>query len=130
MDRRIILLVVLGIHLIVAVAHGTTHALIPVVLPPWQNAIVVGTVFIGPVAGVGFALRRHPIGIPLFTVSMVGALLVSGILHFLIENPDHVHAVPVSPWRFAFQASAVGVAILPAIGTGVGLWYWRPWEPQ
>lgn len=130
MTRRIVLLAVLGIHLTVAIAHGTTHALVPVVLPPWQNAIVLGTVFIGPVAGVGLALRGHPIGLPLFTASMVGALLVGGVLHFLVENPDHVYAVPDSPWRVVFQASALGVAILPAIGAGVGLWYWRPWESQ
>jgi len=103
MDRHVVLSAVLGLHLAVAVVHGTSHALIPVALPPWQNALVVGSVFVGPILGVGLALRGHPLGLPLFTLSMAGALLLGGSLHFLVENPDHINAIPKSRWRLPFQ---------------------------
>lgn len=125
MDRRLILSVVLGLHLAIAIVHGTSHALIPVPLPPWQNVLVLGAVFVGPVVGVGLTLRGHPLGIPLFTVSMLSALLLGGVLHFLVENPDHIHMIPEGQWRLPFRMSAAGVAVMPAVGTVVGAWYWR-----
>lgn len=124
MDRRVVLLGVLVAHLTAAVVHGTTHALVPVTLAAWQNAVVAATTFVGPAVGVALAWRGHPLGVPVFAASMAGALLVGGYLHFLVENPDHVGAIPAGPWQLSFQASAVGVAVTSAIGTVVGAWYW------
>jgi hypothetical protein len=83
------------------------------------------TVFVGPAVGVALLWRGHPLGPPLFTLSMAGAVLLGGSLHFLVDNPDHVHAIPAGPWRLPFRVTAAGVAVTPAIGTAVGLWYWR-----
>ena len=125
MDRRVALSAALGLHLAVAVAHGSTHALVPVWLPPWGNALVLVTTFVGPIAGVVLAWRDHPLGIPLFTVTMAGALLVGGVLHFVVENPDHVHAIPGGPWQTPFRASAAAVAVTSALGAVVGVWAWQ-----
>jgi hypothetical protein len=125
MDRDVVVTIVLVLHLTVALIHGSTHALLPVVLAPWQNALVLGTVFVGPVVGVVLVRRAHPLGLPLFTATMAGGLLLGGVLHFTIENPDHVHVIPHGPWRVPFQGSAVGVAVTSAIGTAVGVRYWR-----
>lgn len=124
MGRRIALEAALGLHLAVAVAHGATHGLVPVHLPAWQNLVVLLTTFIGPVVGVALTRRDHPAGVPLFTGSLLGALVVGLILHFLVENPDHVAAVPVGPWQAAFRISAAGVAVTPTIGLLTGAWYW------
>lgn len=125
MDRHVVLSIVLLVHLAVALFHGSTHALLPVVLAPWQDALVLGTVFVGPVVGVVLVVRDHPLGIPLFTATMAGAFLLGGTLHFLVESPDHIHVIPDSQWRLPFQGSAVGVAVTSAIGTAVGVRYWR-----
>lgn len=125
MDRQMILLAALGGHLAIAVVHGTSHALLSVTLPTWQNGLVVLTTFLGPVIGVGLDARDHPIGVPLFTVSLAGALLLGGVLHFLVENPDHVRAVPAGAWRWPFQASAAGLAFIDMVGLAVGIWMWR-----
>lgn len=123
MDRRVTLLAVLVAHLAVAVFHGVSHGLIPVHQPAWQNALVLLTTFLGPTVGGLLAWRDHPLGVPLFTVSIAGALLVGGVLHFVVENPDHVHAVG-GPWQLPFGASAVAVAVVSAVGTATGLRYW------
>jgi ABC-type xylose transport system permease subunit len=124
MDRRVALLAVLAVHLGVAVVHGISHGLIPVPQPPWQNALVLVTTFLGPIAGVLLVWRDHPLGVPVFTVSIAGALLVGGVLHFLVENPDHIHAVPHHPWRLPFQVTAGGLLLADAVGTVVGGWFW------
>lgn len=124
MDRRVILRAVVGLHLVVAIVHGGSHALVPVMLGPLLNGLVLITVFLGPVAGVALERRGHPLGIPLFTTTMAGALVLGGVLHFLIENPDHVAELPASPWRWLFRASAIGVFVTPALGVVVGIWYW------
>jgi hypothetical protein len=122
--RRMAVHLALVAHLTVAVAHGVTHALVPVWLTTTQNAVVLSTTFVGPVVGVALASRDHPAGIPLFTLSMLGALAVGGGLHFVVENPDHVSAIPAGPWRLPFRASALAVALTPALGTATGAWAW------
>lgn len=92
MDRRVVLLGLVAAHLVVAAVHGTAHALVPVRLTAWGNAVVVATTFVGPVVGLALAWRGHPLGVPVFTASMAGTLALGGVLRFLVENPDHVHA--------------------------------------
>lgn len=124
MGRSLILPAVLVVHLAVAIVHGATHGLLGVGLPGWQNGLVLLSTFVGPVVGVGLARRDHPLGVPLFTVSMAGALALGGLLHFLVENPDHVGSLPASPWRLPFQASAVAVGVTPTVGLIAGGWCW------
>lgn len=124
MDRTLALTGALVAHLAVAATHGLSHGLLPVGLAPWQNAVVLVTVFLGPVVGVGLVRHDHPLGLPLFTVSMAAGLLFGLTFHFLLENPDHVHAVPGGAWRFPFQATAVGLVITGGVGAGLGAWYW------
>ena len=129
MDRRVVLVVALGVHLTVALAHGSTHALVPVGLPAWQNLLVLATTFLGRFALVGFLGRLFRggfgRGVPLFAASMAGALLVGGTLHFLVDNPDNVRAIPADPWRLPFRISAVAVAATAGTGAAVGAWAWR-----
>lgn len=125
MDRDVALPAALAVHLAAAAVHGATHGLVPVPLPSWVNVLVLGTVLVGPVAGVALARRGHPGGVPLFTASMAAALLLGLALHGLVETPDRLDLVPAGPWRLHFQASAVGVAAAQALGAAVGVWCWR-----
>ena len=125
MDRDVALLAALAVHLAAAAVHGATHGLVPVPLPAWANALVLGTVVVGPVAGVALARRGHPVGVPLFTASMTAAFLLGLALHFSVETPDRIDLVPAGPWRLHFQASAVGVAAVQALGIAVGAWHLR-----
>lgn len=124
MGRPLILSGVLSLHLAVAVLHGASHGLLGVALPAWQNVLVLLTTFIGPVLGLVLAHRGHRWGIPVFTVSMGASLLLGGLLHFIIENPDHVAAIPTGLWHAPFQISAAAVGITAATGALAGGWTW------
>lgn len=124
MDRNAVLIGALGLHLLVAGVHAGSHFSIPVSLGPALDVVVLVVVFVAPTAGVALAVRNHPAGIPLFATSMAGALVLGGALHFLVEGPDHVHAIPRGAWRFPFRASAVGLAVVEATGATLGAWYW------
>lgn len=125
MDRRVVLAGAVALHLAVAGAHGVTHSLVPVWLDPVASALVLATTFLGPVAGVALAWRSHPLGVPVLAVSMAGAGLSGGALHFVLANPDHVHAIPAGPWQVPFQASAVAVAATSTLGVLASAWAWR-----
>ncbi|WP_440991595.1 hypothetical protein [Haloarchaeobius baliensis] len=122
---RRLLAIILVVHLVAATTHGLTHGLVPVPLPPWQNALVVATTFLGPIFGVVLHARGHRSGLPLFTVSMAGAFLLGVLLHFVVESPDHVHAVSAGTWQLPFQVSAAAVALTPLLGVVVGAWSLR-----
>lgn len=125
MKRKPLLEAVLVIHLTAALVHGGTHALVPVPLTQWQNVLIAGSVFVGPFVGVILARRGHSLGLPLFTVSMVVAFVVGTSLHFIVDNPDHIHAIPDGEWRLPFRATAGGVSVTPALGTIAGVHLWR-----
>lgn len=124
MGRRLTLTGVLAVHLGVAVVHGVSHGGLGVTLTASQNALVALTTFVGPLAGVLLARRDHRWGVPVFTVSMAAGLLLGVGLHFLLENPDHVRALPAGSWRVPFQLSAGGVALTQLGGAGFGAWRW------
>jgi hypothetical protein len=123
-DRTLVLTGVLLAHLAVAAVHGLSHGLLAVGLAPWQNAVVLVTVFLGPAAGVALVRREYPLGLPLFTGAMAAGLLFGLTFHFLAATPDHVHAVPGGAWRLPFQATAVGLVVTGGAGTGLGGWFW------
>lgn len=125
MDRRLALPALLIVHLGAAIFHGYSHTIVPVRLPTTLNMIVLLTVFIVPVVGVILARQDHWLGLPLFTVSMIGALLVGGVLHFIIENPDHVNQVPASQAGQLFEQSALAVLVTPLIGAIYGAISWQ-----
>lgn len=124
MDRRVTLTTLAIAHLTSAAVHGVSHALLPVSLTDWGNLAVAATTFVGPVVGVALAWRGHRAGVPVFTLSMAGALLLGGTLHFLVATPDHVHAVPAGAWRLPFRVTAVALLVVDGVAVAVGTRYW------
>jgi hypothetical protein len=114
----------LAVHLVVALAHGATHGLVPVTLPAWQNAVVIATVFVGPVLGLVLDRNGNPAGVPLFTATMAAAFLVGATLHLVVENPDHLRQIPADPWRQPFQVTGLAVVATPAVGAVLGARRW------
>jgi hypothetical protein len=91
-------------------------------------AVVLATTFVGPVIGAALWLRGDGdasfaprLGLVVFTGSLALAFAFGVYFHFVVWNPDHVHAVPADPWRLPFQTSAVVVAAANALATAVGV---------
>ena len=116
----------LAMHLLAHSLHGIPHAAIPVVLDPVLTASVVFFMFLLPIAGFILAWRGAVrFGVALFSTAMAVSLLLAGVLHFVIPNPDHVASIPTGPWRLPFQASAILLVIPDVIGTVIGVSLWR-----
>lgn len=52
----------------------------------------------------------------------IGAFLFGLLNHFLLPGSDNVAHVPPGVWQLPFQVTAVLLAILQALGTGIGVW--------
>lgn len=124
MDRGVTLAVVLALHVVVALGHGVTHTLVGVWLTPWTNVLVVVTTYVFPVVGVALVWRGEARGALVFAGSLAGAFVLGGALHFVLETPDHVAAIPASQWGGPFRATAAAVLLTPAIGAVAGVAYW------
>lgn len=116
----------LALHLLAHAAHGIAHAAIPVVLGPALTASVALLIFVLPTAGFLLLWRGvDRLGVALFTVAMAASLLLAGVLHFVVPNPDNVASIPAGAWQVPFQLTALLLVPVDAIGTVVGVQVWR-----
>jgi hypothetical protein len=130
MDRRVTITVAaVGVYVLVHLAHGIVHGLIPVWLLPVQLAVVVGIIFGGPLIGVGLLLRDYQ------RWGSVLVMLTGGVAfgaevgwHFVIPNPDniaHVHEA-----QLAFGTTAVLAVLTDAVVVLAGMNVWRDESPR
>ncbi|WP_458206890.1 hypothetical protein [Haladaptatus sp. NG-SE-30] len=116
--------VALGVYLLVNLAHGVPHVAAPVPLTQFQSAFVGFVVTLAPVVGFVLLWRgRERLGSAVFTLSMAASLVFGVYFHFLVSNPDNIHAV-VGPWELPFFLTAVLVAVAGVGGVVVGVWLW------
>lgn len=116
----------LGLHLLVHTVHGIPHQTIPVPLGAPRTAAVIVVVYVLPIAG-GILLWRGSdrSGIATVTLAIGLSLALATTLHFVLESPDHVAAVPAGPWRLPFLLTAAGITVVDALGVLGGVWAWR-----
>lgn len=118
--------IVLALHLLFQTVHGVPHVAIPIVLSTGLLALVALFVFALPVAGVALVRRgRDRLGVAVFTGSMAVSLVLVGVLHFVVPNPDHVASVPAGTWRLPFQVTAAALVVPDVVGVALGAWLWR-----
>jgi hypothetical protein len=115
-NRR--LLVVALVHAVVSVAHGLPHDAAGVTLAAWQYVVVAATV-LGPVAVAVFADRSPVAAGYAFATLMVVSVAFGVTHHWLLANPDNVRNVS-AVHRGPFEASAVALAVVGAVGALVG----------
>ena len=84
-------------------------------LPPWKTAFVFVVILIAPiVAGIVVWTRYFSIGLWVFFLSMLGALLFGAYHHYVMVSPDNVGHLPAgSPESHTqFISSAAVIALL------------------
>lgn len=113
-------------HLLVSIAHGLVHRELRVGLPPSGSVFVIVVVLILPlVAMVLVWTAQKRLGLILLSLSMFASLLFGLYHHFLAVGADHVHSQPASPSGIAFVLTAYLLLITEAIGTYVGVRFFR-----
>lgn len=113
--------VVIG-HLLVAIAHGRAHEGASVALSPAGNAFVLIVIIVGPLVGLAWSwLLNRQAGAWIIAATMAGSLVFGVINHFVLKSGDHVSQVDAA-WRGLFSSTAVLLACLETIGSGVGVW--------
>jgi hypothetical protein len=112
---KIAIAVLVAIHLAVALWHGTAHTALAIALPPEKNAFVFIVILIAPLVAAALVWTRYVlVGVWMFFLSMLGAMLFGAYHHYILVSPDNIGHLPHgSPDAQAtFIASAVALALL------------------
>lgn len=120
--ERFVVLVILT-HLIAAALHGVAHATLAVPVGGAAGLLfIAGAVYVGPLAALAALLAGRGVAAGAVLSTSMGAALLYGLaFHFVLPTPDHISAVPIAPWGWVFQFTAVAIAALEACGLAGGL---------
>jgi hypothetical protein len=125
---RITIAVLVAIHLAVSVWHGNAHTALDIALPPWKNAFLFIVILIAPVVAASLIWTRYAaVGVWMFFLSMLGALLFGVYHHYLLVSPDHVsHLVGGNAdAQSTFIVSAGALAVVELASTVFGSFFLR-----
>ena len=112
---RIPIAVLVAVHLAVAIWHGNAHAALVIALPPEKNAFVLIVIVIAPILAASLIWTRHAfLGVWLFFLSMLGALLFGAYHHFVMISPDNIGHLPhgSADAQSTFVTTAAALALL------------------
>ena len=114
------LVIVAGVHLVIAGVHQYAHAVAEVKNSSLQVLFIVLVVTIAPWAAIWVAWTTNlTIGAIVFSVAMLASLVFGLVLHFAGESPDlYLNVVPEH--RTLFLHSAMGLALLEFVGFVLG----------
>lgn len=107
--------VLVVIHFAVALWHGNAHTVLAIALPPAKTAFVVIVILIAPLVAASVLWTRYVmVGVWLFFLSMLGALIFGAYHHYILISPDNIgHLAQGSADAHAtFIASAATLAVL------------------
>ena len=112
-----------GVHLVATLWHGSAHSELAIALPPAKNAFVYVVILIAPLVAAGLVWTRHAaVGLWLFVLSMLGALLFGAYHHYILVSPDNIAHLPGgTPDAHArFITSAAAIALLELVSALYG----------
>ncbi len=116
---KIIIAILVAVHLVGNLWHGSAHAILEIALPDYKTAFVLVVIIISPVLGAILCWTKFSIqGCWLVALSMLGSLLFSVYHHFVmisIDNVDHLPpGTPAAHKHFANSAEFIALAALAA----------------
>ena len=112
---KILIAGLVTIHLAASLWHGSAHAQLAIALPPHKNTFVYVVILIAPIVAAGLVWTRYiSIGLWVFFLSMLGALLFGAYHHYVLVSPDNIAHLPSgsSESHSQFIASAGVIALL------------------
>ena len=112
---RIVITGLVLIHLVATLWHGSAHKQLAIDLPPEKTLFVFVVILIAPiVAAVLIWTRYTSMGLFVFLLSMLSALLFGVYHHYVLVSPDNISHLPSgSPGSHSqFVTSACIIALL------------------
>ena len=102
------------IHLAATLWHGSAHTQLTIALPPDKNIFVYIVILIAPIVAAGLAWTRYmAMGLWVFFLSMLGALLFGTYHHYVLVSPDNIgylpSGTPESHSQFIASAAVIGL---------------------
>ena len=113
--NKIAIDVLVAIHFAVALWHGNAHTALAIALPPEKNAFVFIVILIAPIVAAFMVWTRYAlVGVWMFFLSMLGAMLFGAYHHYILVSPDNIGLLPGAgrDAHAAFIASAASLALL------------------
>jgi len=120
---RIVISVFVAIHLVATVWHGDAHSKLAIDLPPEKTIFVYGVILIAPILALVLVWTRFAaIGLWVFFISMLGALLFGAYHHYILISPDNIGHLPEgnADSHSQFISSAAVIALLELAGSLYG----------
>jgi hypothetical protein len=115
---KILIAGLVTIHLAASLWHGSAHTQLAIALPPDKNAFVFVVILIAPIVAAGLLWTRYiSIGLWVFFLSMLGALLFGAYHHYVLVSPDNIAHLPSGrpESHSQFIASAAVIALLELV---------------
>ena len=112
---KIAIAVLVAIHFAVALWHGNAHTTLAIALPPEKNAFVFIVVLIAPLVAASLVWTRYVlVGVWIFFLSMLGAMLFGAYHHYIMVSPDNIGHLPHGSLdaHATFIGSAASLALL------------------
>jgi hypothetical protein len=113
--RRTSITALVAVHLLATLWHGNAHATLAIDLPPHKTVFVFAVILAAPIIAASIVWTRYfSIGVWLFFLSMLGALLFGAYHHYILVSPDNIgHLPPGNPEsHYQFISSAAVIALL------------------
>ena len=113
--NKIAIAVLVAIHFAVALWHGSAHTALAIALPPEKNAFVFIVILIAPLVAASLVWTRYfLVGVWMFFLSMLGAMLFGAYHHFIMVSPDNIGHLPDASLdaQATFILSAASLALL------------------
>ena len=123
---KIAIAVLVALHLAVALWHGNAHRALAIALPSEKNAFVFIVILIAPLVAASLMWTRYVlVGVWMFFLSMLGALLFGAYHHYVMVSPDNIGHLPhgSADAHSTFIASAAALALLELASALYGAFY-------
>ena len=121
---RLWLAVLVAVHLVLSVVHGTAHNRAHVPLSPTATLFVFIVILTAPIVGVLLMSRAQRLGAWVIAIAMTGSFIFGFLNHFILESPDHVARV-ASAWQPLFATTAVLLAATEAFTSAIAFRFAR-----
>ena|SRR5215204_490612 len=116
---KIVITGFVAIHLAASLWHGSAHTQLAIALPPEKNFFIYIVIIIAPIVAASLIWTRYiSIGLWVFFLSMLGALLFGAYHHYVLVSPDNISHLPAgspeSHSQFITSAGVIGLLELAA----------------